>query len=202
MPIKDDTIEHITIHTNQDIKVCRGCGKAKELKDFQRHNDRYEHSCKICQKREEVQKSLRLVTQKQIAEFDRTVSGIAKTINAPHISEALESLMLRFGGVNGFTKFYYEQVQAAALDEPGSKKVLDACKAITNMIEASTIHRASAPDVASLTDEQLKAEKALILLQMVSEDASNETLQMVMNFVSENSGVVIEGEQGTLTADS
>lgn len=200
------TLEYLTVSTNQDIKVCRGCAEAFPLNEFlhaeKRDGTGYSYNCKKCQKRENARKAIAAITKKSIADFNKTMSGIAaKTINAPHISEYLELLMLKFGSPANFAQFHYDQLMFAAKDEPGSKRVLDGTKAIINIIESSTIHRQSAPDVASLSDEALRLEKAALLVQMIAEDESGEAVDMVLAMMNQNSGIVID-EQGTTTTDS
>jgi hypothetical protein len=184
-----------------DEKICLGCAKSFPLSEFPKTglHQRSSNLCGKCRKREQVEAVIKRKTAKEIAEFHQSIGKLAQPINAPHISEFLESLLVKFGGSNGFAQFYYDQVVLASVNDPGGKKVLDACRSITNIIQASTIHRATAPDVTSLSDDQLRTEKMMLLLQMVAEDQSNETLEMVMGFIKQEAGVVIDSEQGTPT---
>jgi len=102
-------------------------------------------------------------------------------INAVHISELNERLIELLGGLDGFARFYVNQIVAAAATRPGGKNVLDACKQICNVVLASTQHRRSAPDVENLTTEDLERElleKVAVLrgLKILEESAAAQHL--------------------------
>lgn len=101
-------------------------------------------------------------TEKTI--FNALMGQMRKPIDAPHISEMVEQVMTCFGGTQAFAEFYHDQIIKASVRAPGSKTVLDGCKAIAQMVSQSTKHRHTAPDVSMLTDEDLEREaKALVL---------------------------------------
>lgn len=79
-------------------------------------------------------------------------------IEAPHVTELCAEMIKRFGGLVEFTIQYHRQILAAEAAKPGSKNVLDAYKAVTNLIHLSTQNRRTAPDAAELTDEEIEAE--------------------------------------------
>lgn len=117
-----------------------------------------------------------LVTKTGMADLSKLSR---QKIESPHISQACEALINKFGGLEGFTRFYYGQVMQAAETDPGSRTVLEACKTILNLISASTEHRKSAPDVVDLSDDDLEREKAKLILGLVVKDTSGEALEII-----------------------
>lgn len=103
--------------------------------------------------------------EKANAADDRKLMRLAtrQRINAVHISELNEMIMRRFGSVEQFVDFYYEQTMQAATLNPGGKVALDACHKIVQIVIASTAHRQSAPDVENLSDEDLEREAVALL---------------------------------------
>lgn len=98
--------------------------------------------------------------------FSVLMGEMRKPIDAPHISEMVEQVLHKFGGVEAFATFYYDQMMKAAVRTPGSKTVLDACKAVTQMVNNSTKHRHTAPDVSLLSDEDLEREARQLVLTL------------------------------------
>lgn len=98
--------------------------------------------------------------------MDRMAS---RKIDAPHVSELCEGMIGLFGGLDQFCVFWHGQIQAAAAQKPGGKVVLDACVAMKNLVQASTEHRPSAPDQATMTQADLDTEIAAIMSQILNE---------------------------------
>ena len=64
-----------------------------------------------------------------------------------------------FGGLKAFCAEWMRHINDAATDRPGSKLVLDAFYAVgIRLTSLSADHRQSAPDLASLTDDELEEE--------------------------------------------
>lgn len=93
----------------------------------------------------------------------------ARKIDAPHVSELCEGMVNLFGGLEQFCVFWHSQIQAAAAAKPGGKAVLDACVAMKNLVQASTEHRPSAPDQATMTEAELQTEMFAIAAQLMNE---------------------------------
>lgn len=85
------------------------------------------------------------------SEFFRKLS-----IDVPHVSEMAESLVKRFGGLEAFVDFFHTQTLIAAMRNPGGANVLNACHKVMKVIEASTEHRETAPDMAGASDGDLE----------------------------------------------
>lgn len=167
---------------------CAGCLRRLPRKEFMLVKGR-PTKCKECYKREsqdELQDQLMAVVKKSFFTDVRTLSK-AK-IDVPHISELTAEMMGVFGGMQSFVRFYYEQVMQAAQEKPGSKPVLDACKAITNLVESSTLHRKSAPDVIEMSDVELEAEKAKLLIEMMVKDETGQVLKLLRDHLIASEG--------------
>ncbi len=117
-----------------------------------------------------------LVTKTGMADLSKMAR---QKIESPHISQACEALIQKFGGLEGFTRFYYGQITRAAEENPGSRQVLEACKSVVALIAASTEHRKSAPDVVDLSDDDLEREKAKLILNLVVKDTSGQALEII-----------------------
>jgi hypothetical protein len=98
--------------------------------------------------------------EKQANDFARRLAAEARgtVIASPHISEINAEMMQLFGGVGGFCKRWFGHIEIAELESPGSPKVLRAYRDMVELAKLSTEHRGSAPDVASLSDEELGRE--------------------------------------------
>lgn len=138
--------------TNLVVYRCAQCGGAVDRRETER-----KRRLRAKQRSEEEQ------SEQEARERRQALSAIVglfgrQRIEAPHISELNESLIKRFGGLDQFATFYYEQIMAAAAQHPGGRSVLSACAQIARIMTASTQHRQSAPDVQLLTDEDLERE--------------------------------------------
>lgn len=78
-------------------------------------------------------------------------------IDAPHVSELVEAMFQRFGGVEQFSVEWHIQIMKAAELKPGSKTVLDAYRDLAKLVVMSTEHRASAPDLDGMEDAEIEA---------------------------------------------
>ncbi len=104
------------------------------------------------------------------------------SINAPHISEMCEEIIAVHGDLKTFAKRYKQNFDAAESKEHGmgSKTVMDNYWRVVQLVAMSTEHRDSAPDVANLSNEDIEAELANMLLKatglkVVSPDDGDET---------------------------
>jgi molybdopterin-guanine dinucleotide biosynthesis protein A len=82
------------------------------------------------------------------------VVSLGRTQGAPQVSEVVETLLARFGGLPKFCELYHEQIDLAAKTKPGSKSVLDALYAVVKMVQAAN-QQVSPLDMSMLTDDDL-----------------------------------------------
>lgn len=87
----------------------------------------------------------------------------AQHANAPHISELCDSMLAQFGGLEGFAASWKEQIDEAVDKNPGSKTVLDQYYAVAKLIGMSTAYRATAKDIAAMTDDEIDAERERLI---------------------------------------
>ena len=119
--------------------------------------------CPACRKEQrELYRAQRTLAAKMVS-FTTEIVQKPK-IDAPHISELCEEMMHCFGGLQNFARLYHGQIMEAATRSPGGKLVLDALKAMTKLIETSTEHRKSAPDMENLSDEDIARELRTIVV--------------------------------------
>lgn len=165
---------------NSNHHVCPECSTRKPITDFAVITRGIPLLCKQCKKerqyahaRERLEK---IATKSGIADL-ATISR--QKIDSPHISQLCESLIAQFGGLQAFTNFYFSQIQLAAASNPGSRTVLEACKTVIGLVNQSTEHRQSAPDVVDMTDDELERERTRLLLELMTRDTSGEAIEIL-----------------------
>lgn len=109
-------------------------------------------------------------------EILRDLSSQVRKIEVPHISEFCEMLCNALGGAQLVAEYWAQQLLVAAAHRPGSKLVLDGFGAVGKLIAASTQYRSSAPDVATLTDEDLKREMRELVATAITVRRQQEAL--------------------------
>ncbi len=167
------------------LAPCSSCLERLPYTEFAEFTGQVPFKCFACVRKEAqavLQDKLTSIAAKNLF---RDVEMLSRPkIDSPHISELCERLIKLFGGTNGFASFYFDQVQHAASCDPGGKRVLDACKSITQLITSSTEHRQSAPDVLNMTDQQIEAEKAKLLLNLVATDTTGEVAAVIQELAA------------------
>ncbi len=95
--------------------------------------------------------------QDEVRNFAKRLAAEARGqhIKSPHITEVNAEMFKLWDGVEGFCKAWFDQIQLAMVARPGAKVVLDQFAEMARLAKYATEHRSSAPDVASLTDEEL-----------------------------------------------
>ena len=102
-------------------------------------------------------------------DLEADVAEIVGEVNAaaaPHVAEVAEGMVSRFGGVTGFCNFYYQQIMHAATFKPGSKAVLDACKAMTVLIATTSKTAPKAPNAEYMLEEDVRREAEELILKL------------------------------------
>lgn len=106
------------------MKFCTNCGDKKELSQFHRDKTRpdgYKDHCAKC--RIELSNQLAIASAAPLREMEEqgyaALSAMQHSGGSynPHISEALEEVLAPFGGMKGFSKWYFANFLAA---KPGS----------------------------------------------------------------------------------
>lgn len=145
------------------LKMCKHCRLMLEPSEFKGYGTggKVSDICKRCTAVNAVaharaQSGEEKGREVAIKSFIAKVRG--QDVTAPHISELCSEMIKRFGDLESFSREYYRQIQEAASKRPGSKTALDAYGAIVKLVSASTVNRASSPDVSDLTDADIEAE--------------------------------------------
>jgi hypothetical protein len=161
---------------NEGEAVCNTCGEVKPHAAFP-HYAQANLMCKPCidakrnlASRDGVE-AYRDKGAKVVAERIRQLIDLKKPLsNAPHITQYIDALIGRMGGVQQVVDRYVLQLEKAEHKNPGSKTVLDVYAFLGKMILYSTEHRATAPDVQAMTDGELRAERQRIQLEVLYQE--------------------------------
>lgn len=93
-----------------------------------------------------------------------------RSISAPHISELSEAVNDRFGGVRKFAELFYKVTMSAIQENPGGIVACRMLQAYVQLVKSSTEHRKSAPDMAMVTEEELREQILSTVMNQCSED--------------------------------
>jgi hypothetical protein len=163
------------------MHVCPVCTKRKAITDFAVIRFGVPLECKECVRETKIaaaRERLKQIAQRTgMADFTKLAQP---KIETPHISQLCESLINQWGGLQSFTNFVYSQTMAAAAKNPGSKAVLDSCKTVINLVNMSTEHRKSAPDVSELSDAEIERQRMLMLMELITRDTSTEVVDVLL----------------------
>jgi hypothetical protein len=105
--------------------------------------------------------------ERAIGEFSASLRGTK--IDVPHISEVAAVVIKKLGGLEKFSDIWVENFNKVTTDSKGKKVALDAISAISKLIQISTEHRQTAPDLASMTDEELDRESRRMMFAQIQE---------------------------------
>ncbi|MFA7177011.1 MAG: hypothetical protein WC114_07180 [Smithellaceae bacterium] len=174
-----------------DERLCARCNRLVSIEDFTGDSLNC-NSCNQLLTQEDANKRYEDMRQLMCT---RAVRGMVaertgKKIDAPHISEYVATLVKKLGGLEAMADLHVEQLKAAIEDTPGSARVLDHFKAIVNMINASTEHRQSAPDVEGLTEDEIIAEFKVLSMEAMTED--RDQFRDILRLVYEHSPELLE----------
>jgi len=159
------------------VELDRRCGRCGRLRPASHFKDSVNgpvfDACRQCRASQYPGK---------LTEYDPKVTDLAKRlaasargnrIESPHVAELNAEMMRLFGGVEGFCRAWFDQIQIAIVERPGTKAVLDQFAELTKLAKVATENRDSAPDIATLTDEELGKEMlklAMSVLPAITEE--------------------------------
>lgn len=150
------------------FSICKTCKQSMPLSYF---DDEGGDVCRMCapmrsmSKKEVVageatnirEKATKLAAKQVMANLTRD------SIDVPHTSELAAAMIKRFHGLDGFADAYFEVVSRIISEDPGSRLALKAMENMSKLIKESTIMRDTAPDVKSVSDEELEIELRRII---------------------------------------
>jgi hypothetical protein len=159
---------------NIQERVCRKCGNLRPVHMFRWKGaaKKYRDTiCRKCDNRREGEEA----RARKAAEREAGLRGLVQQVRAtkldvPHISEYLEAVLQKLGGVQVLASMHVDQIEMLLELRPGSAGAVKALTDISKLILASTEHRQSAPDLAQITDDQLNE---LLVQQLAGRLAEN-----------------------------
>lgn len=96
------------------------------------------------------------------AKRSKTLARFAADLRRENDWQKVEALcggmFRRFGGVDGFSRAWAEEIQNAQRTAPGSKRVFDSFFAVLHLAEVCDAQRHDNSDIPGMTDEELRAE--------------------------------------------
>lgn len=142
-------------------KVCAVCGQEKPISKFHNHKGTQCNSCHRMSP--DRQESVRFASQIKpaIEAFEAKMRDFIShrrgtDYQVPHLMELYAEMTHTIGGARAWAEMWYRQLQQAMLRNPGSKTVLDALKWYAELSQAALTMRDTAPDVANLSDKDLR----------------------------------------------
>lgn len=148
--------------------------------------------CRDCESKQASLRIMERLREMRSQNLKGELGTLSRTIDAPHISELCEAMTKKYGGIDAVATAWKSQIDAAASSQPGSKVALDAFRAYMNLVLYSTQNRASAPDVATMSQEELRHEMMEMVLRMVSADDTGDMHGELLNLLSptDENGVI------------
>lgn len=140
--------------------VCAECRSIKHLDQFQIYsNGKRALQCHECYRALAVERGKKGAKKSAENAIKRLVSDLKKDHKrAPHISELAATMVHKLGGIEKFTDRWIEHLDHLMHENTSSRTVLDNLRAISTLIKHATDTQESAPDVESLTDEEIASE--------------------------------------------
>jgi len=156
-------------------RTCDTCNKLLPIGVFANVNGGPAYTtCKKCRTTE-----VDTLREEQVTSFAKRLAAEARGthILSTHITELNAGMIKQFGGVEEFVKLWHKQFMLATVESPGSARVLRAFRDIVDLVRLSTEYRDSAPDVASLTDEELGQEMLKLAIKTMPKGARKIALE-------------------------
>jgi hypothetical protein len=130
--------------------------------------------CRRCVTAAELEAQGQKEKRRLDAVFAKVASSLrSKKIEVPHVCEIAAAAVKELGSPDELGKEIARCVKLmGAGDRAGTKTHLDALSVMLRLVEVSTKLRGTAPDVESLTDDEITKELGDLLLRRVADDPS------------------------------
>lgn len=151
--------------------VCTLCSNFLPYDEFEAGTDPL---CKECRSKE-AERELKEFKGKEFDKLSKSLVSVGVsqgTQPLEHIEGFLAELIHNFGGTKVFTKQWYEHLQRAMEDRPGSKMVLDHFRSIAKLV-MDTNKLQHQESVADMSDQQLRDKKEIMMLSLLTEVAGD-----------------------------
>jgi hypothetical protein len=159
----------------EDGIVERFCPSCREYKDKQEHfrknpDGGNREFCRVCdkiRKNEKRGKQLKAACGELVKQL---VTGKATPqIEVPHTSELAAEIVKGLGGLGGLSKMASDAMKAAYAYDPTSRASLEWAKLVFGIVVKSTDQRETAPDVPTMTEEELNTELSAMIGKLLNE---------------------------------
>ena len=141
------------------IVQCEICEEVIEYRD-----DVKRQICDSCKQESKERQQKRKIREKAKRAFKQMIaSSRPKSIDSPHISEVCAEVIKELGGVDLFAKELAEDYRDARERNPGSATVMRFGETVLRLVRDSTTNRESAPDLASMSDEDIATELMVVM---------------------------------------
>ena len=143
-----------------------------------------------------AERELNEIRARQCQRFSQQLVGRVEG-RAPleHVEQFLAELMYNFGGMRVFVKCWSDQLKVGFEQRPGSKGNLDQCKGIAKLV-MDTNKLQHQENVLDLSDEQLRVEKELALMQMLSDSAVDPGRRQLLMELIRSGGMQVQDIPG------
>lgn len=159
----------------EDGTVERFCPMCREHKDKETcyrssSNGGKRELCRICEKVRNNEKRSKLMKAACGELVKKLVTGKATPqIDVPHTSELAAEVVKNLGGLSGLGRMATDAMKAAYDYDPTSKVALEWAKLVTGLVIKSTDQRETAPDVPTMSEEELNTELSAMIGKLLNE---------------------------------
>lgn len=153
-------------------RFCPGCRQYKDKAEHFRKNpdSGSKELCRVCEKIRKNEKRSKLMKAACGELVKKLVSGKATPqIEVPHTSELAAEMVKGLGGLSGLGRMATDAMKAAYDYDPTSKVSLEWMKLVSGLVVKSTDQRETAPDVPTMTEEELNTELSAMIGKLLNE---------------------------------
>jgi hypothetical protein len=148
-------------------RKCAKCGKLKPTTAYQYPKA---VNCKTCVRRRCLigQRDRLRTSLANLAQHRIVAAARGDRLDAPRISQVCAEMFSLLGGVDGFCKRWFTNLEILEKERPASKTLMDEYRALTKLLRESTASiDATGGGVASLSDEDLDREIDVAVARIV-----------------------------------
>lgn len=155
-------------------RLCETCGEVRPATEFQDAIDGPEFkSCRKCRQGDLIKAKERSDQVQQVARH-LAAAARGEHIESAHISEIDAEMQRLWGekdennnGVKGFCRAWFDDIQLILVNRPGTTASVNTFIEQVKLKKYATEHRSTAPDVASMTDEELGKEMLKLAMSVI-----------------------------------
>lgn len=132
--------------------------------------DGHEAICQDCIEKHKVSDAIKELVKTRTQALKNFVAVLAgKSIKAPHDSELAAALIKEMGGLQSFVRRWKNLIDRMEMSiEVPTKTLMDQYREIAKLIHYSTLTRETAPDLASISDDDLETMLGALAAQVLT----------------------------------